>query len=97
MALRNPPHPPRTVTSTSQFFNLFVELSSPDATSRSNAGTRLVKMLDAGDGLPQADIDYALNRLLKGLCSGRAGARQGYSAGLTLMVSKVGGGPPGLE
>ena len=40
-----------------------------------------------GPSCSPSDLQYALKRLLTGLCSGRASARQGYASALTLFLS----------
>lgn len=69
----------------------FWVLSSPDPVERTNAAQCLLvhcfPQLDASDDSkttqPVEDCAYALKRLLDGVCSGRASARQGFGSALT--------------
>lgn len=83
------------------FMDTFYSLSSNDPSQRSIAASSLLSYLflssssdGSGDGnSDDVDIDsivkdgfYALTRLLKGLCSGRASARQGFASCLATFL-----------
>ena len=78
----------------SEFFDAFYGLASDDARERSRAGqVILYQSLVAPQVANVSDATYALKRLLNGLCSGRASARQGNASTLAsfLKVAKTHG------
>ena len=80
------------------FMDTFYSLSSNDPSERSIAASSLLSYLflsSSSAGSEDVDIDsivkdgfYALTRLLKGLCSGRASARQGFASCLATFSSQ---------
>ena len=70
---------------------LYDELASNDESIRIKAAEGLVRKILEGQktGNPEkgADLSYALNRLVKGLSSGRESARIGFSIALTEVIS----------
>jgi len=66
---------------------LYDDLASNEETVRIKAAEQLVtKILEGkntGNAEKGTDLDYALNRLIKGLSSGRESARVGFSIALT--------------
>jgi DNA polymerase phi len=63
------------------------ELASNEEERRINAAGELVRSIvegkRTGDPEKGADLEYSLNRLVKGLSSGRESARLGFSVALT--------------
>jgi hypothetical protein len=75
------------------FMDTFYSLASNDAQERSFAAASMIKHLFFKEDTDQESIAatvkdgcYALNRLLNGLCSGRASARQGFASCFTSFV-----------
>ena len=70
------------------FLDTFYALSAESANERTAAAHCLIRRCFPGDGAPvqTKDAAYALRRLLSGLCSGRAGARQGYASALSSFL-----------
>ncbi len=74
------------------FMDSFYSLSSNDAQERSFAATSIIKHvffeeIDAESIAAKVkDGTYAMTRLLNGLCSGRASARQGFASCLTTFL-----------
>ena len=70
------------------FLDTFYALSAENANERAAAAHCLIRHCFPGDGAPvqTKDAAYALRRLLSGLCSGRAGARQGYASALSSFL-----------
>lgn len=70
------------------FMDTFYLLSSEDSTKdRSIAARDLIHHCFFSDGgINYKDSAYALNRLLNGLCSGRAASRQGFASCLTSFL-----------
>lgn len=66
---------------------LYEQLASNDEKKRITAAEQLVKKIVAvrenGTSEKGVDFEYALNRLVKGLSSGRESARLGFSIALT--------------
>jgi len=66
---------------------LYNELASNDHQQRITAAEELVKKVvngvKSGDAEKGTDLTYALNRLVRGLSSGRESARIGFSIALT--------------
>ena len=56
-----------------------------DAGERVHAAASLATHLKEGE----VDQAYAVKRLVRGLCSSRGGARQGFAAGLTLILHET--------
>ena len=80
---------------TSPFLRSFYELVSPDASEKAAGVTGLLDHLRARseegeDGQRSAacveDIAYTVKRLVRGLCSSRASARQGFAAALVRVL-----------
>ena len=72
------------------FMDTFYSLSSNDASERNLAAASLLEHIFSFQGKNIDDASgsvkdgcYALTRLLKGLCSGRASARQGFASCLS--------------
>jgi hypothetical protein len=77
------------------FLDTFYALSAQNASERTAAAHCLIRHCfpqvdsDADSGaapVQTKDAAYALRRLLSGLCSGRAGARQGYASALSSFL-----------
>ena len=70
------------------FLDTFYALSAENANERAAAAHCLIRHCFPGDDAPvqTKDAAYALRRLLAGLCSGRAGARQGYASALSSFL-----------
>lgn len=69
------------------FLDTFYALSAENANERAVAAHCLIRHCFPADSPVQAkDAAYALRRLLSGLCSGRAGARQGYASALSSFL-----------
>ena len=75
------------------FMDTFYSLASNESSERSYAASCLIRHIFSKEGNSQENIDetvtngsYALTRLLNGLCSGRAGARQGFASCLTSFL-----------
>lgn len=71
--------------------DLYDDLASNDESTRIKAAESLVNKILEGvkSGNPEkgTDLTYALNRLVKGLSSGRESARLGFSIALTEVGS----------
>ncbi|WYZ42575.1 hypothetical protein EsH8_VI_000274 [Colletotrichum jinshuiense] len=85
---------------------LYDLLSSENETDRLEAAGAIISSLLDGEGVPEAVLKRHLDwRLFRGLASGRAGSRLGYSIVLTEILSQLLGPPrnlclekyPGLE
>mmetsp|Transcript_4543 Transcript_4543/g.8755 ORF Transcript_4543/g.8755 Transcript_4543/m.8755 type:complete len:259 (-) Transcript_4543:5-781(-) len=78
------------------FMDTFYSLASNDARERSIAASSMIKHIffekevknDDKEGIDALVKDgiYALTRLMKGLCSGRASARQGFASCLAMFL-----------
>ena len=69
------------------FLDTFYALSAENANERAAAAHCLIRHCFPADSPVQTkDAAYALRRLLSGLCSGRAGARQGYASALSSFL-----------
>lgn len=75
------------------FMDTFYSLASNDATERSYAASSMIKHIFFGQANDKEGIDalikdgtYAMTRLMKGLCSGRASARQGFASCLATFL-----------
>ena len=70
------------------FLDTFYALSAENANERAAAAHCLIRHCFPADNAPvqTKDAAYALRRLLSGLCSGRAGARQGYASALSSFL-----------
>ena len=85
------------------FLDTFYALSAENANERAVAAHCLIRHCFPADSPVQAkDAAYALRRLLSGLCSGRAGARQGYASALSSFLKVAfatsgGGGLPSIH
>mmetsp|Transcript_58105 Transcript_58105/g.64957 ORF Transcript_58105/g.64957 Transcript_58105/m.64957 type:complete len:163 (+) Transcript_58105:53-541(+) len=65
------------------FLDSFYSLSSQDPNERSQAAQVLLHHCLLGPSANSKDAAYAFRRLLNGLCSGRAAARQGNASALS--------------
>ena len=85
------------------FLDTFYALSAENANERAAAAHCLIRHCFPADSPVQAkDAAYALRRLLSGLCSCRAGARQGYASALSSFLKVAfatsgGGGLPSIH
>lgn len=68
------------------FLDTFYGLSSADARERAAAAKDMIQYCLLGPEANISDASYALRRLLNGLCSGRAAARQGNASALAMFV-----------
>ncbi|CAJ1943042.1 unnamed protein product [Cylindrotheca closterium] len=68
------------------FLDSFYGLSSEDPRERSNSAKTMLHQCLLGPDANSKDASYALRRLLNGLCSGRAAARQGNASALTSFL-----------
>jgi len=68
------------------FLDTFYGLASPNGLERATAATALIQHIVVSSDNNKEDGKYALQRLCKGLCSGRASARQGYASCLSTLV-----------
>jgi len=74
----------------SQILQYFWDLASTDESARLAAATDLVITLSKEtDEAFKIDIDYSTKRLIRGLASSRAGARQGFAVALTEVRSLI--------
>eukprot|EP00953_Heterococcus_sp_UTEX-ZZ885_P031155 16380-Heterococcus_DN1.PRE.2 len=71
-----------------KFMQGFWDLASTDSPTRRGAAASIVQHLCAA-GTPQKDVDYAVKRLLRGLCSSRDSARQGFAACLAETLAAL--------
>ena len=69
------------------FMDTFYGLASTDPRDRTQAGKDMIHCCLVGPDANTKDAAYAFERLLKGLCSGRAAARQGFASALTSFLS----------
>jgi hypothetical protein len=78
----------KTSAATIPFMDTFYLLSSQDSSKdRSIAARDLIHHCFFSDGgINYKDSAYALNRLLNGMCSGRAASRQGFASCLTSFL-----------
>lgn len=86
---------PQQVEETMPFMDTFYSLASNDATERSFAASSMIKhvFFAKKTSSDKEEIDasvkdgiYAMTRLMKGLCSGRASARQGFASCLATFL-----------
>jgi len=68
------------------FLDTFYGLSSESNIERSQAAQTMLSHCLVGPSANLKDAAYAFRRLLNGLCSGRAAARQGYASALTSFL-----------
>lgn len=66
------------------FMDTFYGLASASGLERATAATALVQHIVVSSS--KEDGQYAFQRLCKGLCSGRASARQGYASCLSTLI-----------
>lgn len=73
----------------SPFLRAFYELVSPDAAERETGLTGLLDHLTRAtkSGSSADDVEYTVKRLVRGLCSSRASARQGFAAALVRVLA----------
>jgi DNA polymerase phi len=69
------------------FFDSFYGLASSDPADRAESAYALLNHCLIGPDANEKDAAYALRRLMQGLCSGRAAARQGYASTLTSFLN----------
>ena len=78
---------PNNTSERSEFLDAFYGLASLDGRERARAGQVILHhALLGSEQANVSDAAYALKRLLNGLCSGRAAAREGCAATLTLFL-----------
>eukprot|EP00536_Pseudo-nitzschia_multiseries_P001193 jgi/Psemu1/180397/e_gw1.14.222.1 len=68
------------------FLDSFYGLSAADPKDRSRAAQVMLQHCLLGDSANSKDASYAFRRLLNGLCSGRAAARQGNASALASFL-----------
>lgn len=68
------------------FLDSFYGLASASPVERAQAAHMMLNHCLLGPNANSKDAAYAFRRLLNGLCSGRAAARQGYASALTSFV-----------
>jgi DNA polymerase phi len=68
------------------FLDSFYSLSAPDPKERSQAAQVMLSHCLLGPSSNSKDAAYAFRRLLNGLCSGRAAARQGNASALASFL-----------
>ncbi len=68
------------------FLDSFYSLSSEDLKERSKAAQTMLHHCLLSSGANSKDAAYAFRRLLNGICSGRAAARQGNASALTSFL-----------
>lgn len=68
------------------FLDSFYGLSSSDPRERAQAAHDMIQYCLVGSSSNVKDADYALKRILRGLCSGRASARQGNASALSAFL-----------
>lgn len=68
------------------FLDTFYGLSSADGSERAQAAQQLIQLCLLGPDANTKDASYAFRRLLNGLCSGRAAARQGNASALAVFL-----------
>jgi len=78
-----PPQPP---AERSEFLDAFYGLASSDARERAVGGQVILHHALLGPQANATDAAYALRRLLNGVCSGRAAARQGNASCLASFL-----------
>ena len=69
-----------------QFLDTFYGLSSANGQERSQASQAMLHYCLIGPDANTKDATYALRRLMNGLCSGRAAARQGNASALASLL-----------
>ena len=75
------------------FLDAFWHIGNPDPVLRNNASAQIISHCYScgGDENKQvasdADVEYALTRLLRGVCGGKSGVRQGFASTLTSFIS----------
>ena len=78
---------PNNTSERSEFLDAFYGLASLDGRERTRAGQVILHHSLLGSQRANvSDAAYALKRLLNGLCSGRAAAREGCASTLTLFL-----------
>ena len=77
----------------SDFLKYFWSLAEDNASSRTTATDAILKHLLQSSSSPELqeneDLDYAVKRLVKGLCSSRSSARLGFSTCLTCLLQSI--------
>ena len=68
------------------FLDTFYGLASSSPAERAQAAHTMLNHCLVGPSANSKDAAYAFRRLLNGLCSGRAAARQGYASALTSFL-----------
>lgn len=69
-----------------QFLDTFYGLASGSPAERAQSAHALLNHCLLGPSANSSDAAYAFRRLMNGLCSGRAAARQGYASTLTSFL-----------
>lgn len=69
-----------------QFLDTFYGLASSSPAERAQSAHALLNHCLLGPSANSSDAAYAFRRLMNGLCSGRAAARQGYASTLTSFL-----------
>ena len=77
----------RPAMSENPFLDSFYVLSSEDPKERSKAAQTMLQHCLLGSTANSKDAAYAFRRLLNGLCSGRAAARQGNASALSSFLN----------
>lgn len=69
-----------------EFLNYFWDLASEESQKRITAADNVFRHCESCDGF-NADVEYALKRLIRGLSSSRECARQGFASCLTGLLT----------
>jgi DNA polymerase phi len=72
-----------------QLVEIYEDLSNEDDEVRLNAAQKLVSRFSSEQNPSEEQIEKALKRLFRGLCSGRKAARIGFSVALTELLTQV--------
>ena len=88
--MRSKPMAPEQPAGSLPFLDAFYSLSDENPLVRARAGHSIVRhCFHTPDGVIAKDATYALGRLLDGLCSGRACARQGFAGCLASFLAAL--------
>lgn len=71
----------------SEFLKLFWNLAESDVAERTQAAAKILAHLEQ-QAKPDADVQYTLKRLVRGLASSRDAARQGFSTALAGLLAR---------
>lgn len=80
------------------FLDAFWHIGNPDPVLRNNASAQIIthcyncssssiSSASNKQNASDADVEYALTRLLRGVCGGKSGVRQGFASTLTSFIS----------